>query len=134
MLQVSNKALIGTSLAILMCPAPNGKMFGVTVDRADLERVQSAGFWRVANFGNGHKKGGFALYCYTLKNRRMVYMHRFLLDAPKGVTVDHAHHRNLDNRRTEIRLAPGGINQANRRKFRLPERGAAGRFIPDASA
>ena len=43
-------------------------------------------------------------------------MHRFLLDAPVGLVVDHINHDGLDNRRSNLRLATYAQNAANRRR------------------
>ena len=51
-----------------------------------------------------------------------VSMHRFILDAPNGLTVDHIDHDCLNNRRSNLRLATVGENNRNRRT----RRGASG--------
>ena len=119
-----NRVACGDTLAVLFCPASNGKLFGVTIDRADLERVQAKGFWRVANL-HGFC-GRFDLYCYTVVNRKNVYLHRFLMDAPAGKVVDHRHHRTLDNRKSQLRVCSQGDNLRNRRPFKINrKKGAA---------
>lgn len=56
--------------------------------------------------------------------RRTVLMHRELVDAPKGLDVDHVNENKLDNRRSNIRLATRSQNKANmravKRKDNLP--------------
>lgn len=47
--------------------------------------------------------------------QRTVLMHRLILDAPKGIQVDHIDHDKLNNRRSNIRLCSGHDNQGNRR-------------------
>ena len=44
-----------------------------------------------------------------------IYLHRAILAAPKGVTVDHENGDGLDNRRDNIRLATRSQNNANRK-------------------
>lgn len=110
-----NRHAVADSLAVLFCPSTSGKTFGVTIDREDLPRVLAAGVWRVANFGHGHKSKQVCLYAYRSVNRRIVYLHRFILDAPAGLQVDHKHWRQLDNRKSEIRLVTPRLNQINRR-------------------
>jgi hypothetical protein len=50
-----------------------------------------------------------------IRSRRKVMLHRFILDAPVGMEVDHANHNKLDNRRVNIRLATKTQNRANAR-------------------
>lgn len=44
-------------------------------------------------------------------------MHRLILGARKGVSVDHKNHNGLDNRRRNIRLCTDAQNSANMRKY-----------------
>lgn len=44
-----------------------------------------------------------------------IYLHRFLMDAPKGCLVDHANGDRLDNRRSNLRVASKAQNAANSR-------------------
>lgn len=43
-----------------------------------------------------------------------MYLHRFLLDAPKGMYVDHVNHDTLDNRRSNLKLCTNQENNVNR--------------------
>ncbi|MFH1371466.1 MAG: HNH endonuclease [Planctomycetota bacterium] len=47
---------------------------------------------------------------------KMVRLHRLIMDAPKGLLVDHHNGDSLDNRRANLRLATNSQNQCNRRK------------------
>jgi len=44
-----------------------------------------------------------------------LYLHRHLMDAPKGQTVDHINHDTLDNRRANLRLISNQANCENRK-------------------
>src|SRR3990167_2235442 len=44
-----------------------------------------------------------------------VFLHRFILNAPKGLEVDHINGNGLDNRRKNIRLCTKKENMQNRR-------------------
>lgn len=46
--------------------------------------------------------------------RSLVYMHRLILGAPKGMSVDHINHNGLDNRRRNLRLCSHKENMENR--------------------
>lgn len=114
----TNRVAISENLAVLFCPASNGKTFAVTIDRGDLDRVIAAGPWSVANFG---KNGSVRLYCYSRRrgpNGKTLYLHRLVMNAPAdpAIEVDHIHNRSLDTRKSEMRLASKSLNQRNKRR------------------
>ena len=43
-------------------------------------------------------------------------MHRFLMNPPSGLWVDHINRVGIDNRRTNLRIATPSQNQSNRKK------------------
>jgi len=45
--------------------------------------------------------------------KQMLLMHRFILNAPKGIMVDHINHNSLDNRKINLRLCTNSQNQMN---------------------
>jgi hypothetical protein len=47
--------------------------------------------------------------------KTMLIMHRFILDAPRHLDVDHRNHNTLDNRRSNLRLCTKSQNNMNRR-------------------
>lgn len=47
-----------------------------------------------------------------------IRMHRQILNAPKGVTVDHEDHDGLNNQRYNIRLASTAQNQWNKKPYK----------------
>lgn len=52
---------------------------------------------------------------YFPDTKELVYLHRFILNAPHGVLVDHEDHNGLNNQRYNIRLCNYSQNQQNRR-------------------
>jgi hypothetical protein len=115
-----NRHFVGESVAVIVCPAKRGLQFSVPIDRNDLERVLAAGFWRVANTYPGGKR--FRLYAYTFirenGERKRVYLHRFLTNAPVGAEVDHGNHRGTDNRRSEnLSVVTHRENMLNQKRY-----------------
>jgi hypothetical protein len=47
---------------------------------------------------------------------KLISMHRFILNPPEGIFVDHRNCNGLDNRRDNLRPATRGQNNCNRRK------------------
>lgn len=88
----------------------NGERFVVLVDTPDLELLKE----------HNHKVGIYKhpfykeAYARIKVNRRWVALHRWLINAPSGLLVDHINHNTLDNRRTNLRLATDSENQQNR--------------------
>lgn len=81
------------------------------VDAADAERVNQYR-WHPCK----RHSGNFVAMGRT--NGIEVLMHRFIMDAPHGIEVDHANHDTLDNRRiANLRLCTHSQNGANRRKL-----------------
>ena len=49
------------------------------------------------------------------RTTKTVYMHRFIMEAPDNLVVDHKNHDRLDNRRTNLRICTVSENQLNNR-------------------
>lgn len=54
-------------------------------------------------------------YASAPVNGARVDMHRFLMDSPKGMCIDHINHDGLDNRRENLRICTNAENSRNRR-------------------
>src|SRR5215211_5379701 len=79
------------------------------IDAEDWPRI--SGFkWSVSS------DGGKRMYVSTRIEGKKIYLHRFLLEAPHGMRVDHRNGDPLDNRKTNLRLATHQQNMFNSRK------------------
>jgi hypothetical protein len=95
------------------CLVPLTGGFFATVDAIDAARVLSKK-WRahrkvntVYARANTSRKDG---------KRRVILLHRFILDATNGVFVDHIDGDGLNNRRDNLRLVTHAQNSTNRRR------------------
>ncbi len=52
-------------------------------------------------------------YATRKMDGKVITMHRFILNYPNGLQVDHANSNRLDNRRSNIRVASRAQNQQN---------------------
>lgn len=79
--------------------------FGITVSACDLDRVRLH-VWRT-----GKKGRSKTLYAY---NEDGEFLHRFILEAPAEMDVDHKNGNGLDCRRENLRLCTASQNGCNR--------------------
>lgn len=92
------------------------QVFEVYISTTDLPRVlaRSRG-WRVTPQGKGTERyrviGSIDGLAGEIINR--VYLHRFLMNAPAGMDVDHIDNSPLNNRRDNLRVVPHWANQQN---------------------
>lgn len=88
------------------------------VDDSDFARV-SALSWQFS--------GKCAVHSTTRHMfSRKVMMHRFVLDAPHGIEVDHINGDKLDNRRANLRLCTDSQNRMNVERFKSNKSGFKG--------
>jgi hypothetical protein len=100
-------------LSVRLIPLTKGKV--AVVDAADYERL-SQWVWS-ASLCNGLWYAQRSVCLGTVGGKKKytsIFMHRFILDAPKGMKVDHRDGDGLNNRRnTNLRLSTHGQNLCN---------------------
>lgn len=100
-----------TGAAVLHVRSRKWGAFRVLIDPADWPRV-SAHRWHVSKRKHG-------VYFHTdLPGRKTLALHRYVMDAPDGIQVDHIRHDYCDNRKSQLRFATQLQNNANTRKLR----------------
>lgn len=82
-------------------PLANGKGYAL-VDDEDYKRAMEH---RWCKHGQGYAHGNV--------HGKDLLMHRWLVDAPKGMDVDHSNMDKLDNRRSNLRVCTRSQNKAN---------------------
>jgi hypothetical protein len=89
----------------------NGPSLWAIIDDADRGLVEPYTWIAVESketfYVRGYLRGG--------GRKRWILLHRLLLNASKGVEVDHRNRDGLDNRRSNLRLATRSQNRANTR-------------------
>lgn len=83
------------------------------VDAEDYERVAQYSWWVKA-----HPKR-VVKYAAGKVGNKLVTLHRFILNAPKGKQVDHKNHNGLDNRRSNLRLCSHSQNIHRRNMMKV---------------
>lgn len=76
------------------------------VDDKDYDRL-SKWTWRLDRYGYATNVRRIDGKCKT------IFMHRCLIDAPKGIDIDHINRNPLDNRRVNLRQATRSQNCVN---------------------
>jgi hypothetical protein len=97
-------------------PLTRGKF--VIVDAADYEWLS-----RYQWFTIGGGRSSYYAGCHI--NRRIVSMHRLIMNPPPGKVVDHFDGNGLNNRRANLRICTQQQNQYNMR----PRKGKKSRFV-----
>lgn len=102
-----------TGAAVLHVRSRKWGAFRVLIDPEDWPRV-SAHTWHVSK-----RKHGFYFNADLMVGAKHtgIALHRFVMDAPNGMQVDHVHHDYCDNRKSQLRFATQLQNNANTRKL-----------------
>ena len=78
------------------------------VDAEDYDKIKDYR-WCV------HNKEGYCKVQHTSNKGSPVPLARYLMNAPKGMYVDHINHDPLDNRRSNLRICTAADNSRNKR-------------------
>lgn len=84
------------------------------VDDDDFERVNRLKWF--AGWSPHRRKFWAGTNPGPRKTRKTIFLHRFLMDAPRGIQVDHINGDPLDNRKCNLRLCTNQENSRNRGK------------------
>jgi len=95
-----------------MCITLKIKDHEILIDKEDLDILEESK-WHISFKDKNKTKG------YVQRNHsEEVYLHRLLLNCPKGKTVDHINGNSFDNRKRNLRICTANENHMNRSKRR----------------
>ncbi len=100
----------------MKCINVTSKFGKVLVDDKDYERVSKYRWWVVSIKTKRAIKPQLAVQ--TEINGKTVKLHRFILNPPKKMDVDHINGNTLDNRRSNLRICSRTQNLQNTDKYR----------------
>lgn len=102
------------SITAIFLTRRDGTILETIIDTDDFDKVRSFPMsWYASPIKS---KYGFYAYSHLpIINgyREFVALHRFILDCPKHLVVDHFNHDTLDNRRCNLRIVTSGQNSEN---------------------
>jgi hypothetical protein len=93
-----------------VCTIPLTQGYFAIVDADDYENL-SQYKWHAGVKGD-------RCYAYRKKGKKLIAMHREILNAPTGMHCDHINHNGLDNRKANLRLCTPQQNLFNQRPHR----------------
>jgi hypothetical protein len=90
------------------------KLGPALVDDEDMERVAPYRWYASQTSRKTGKPKIYVMGTSLGVGRPLFYLHRFVLDAPKGIKVDHQNGNTFDCRKANLRLATDNQNAHNR--------------------
>lgn len=98
----SNNIIYKSDYAIIECYG-NKQKYEILIDKEDVPKLKH--FGRISITG--------ALYVTNSKHK---LLHRYLMNCPVNMVVDHINRDTMDNRKSNLRIVDRSINQLNRGK------------------
>jgi len=111
---IPNKYEIHGNICLLHITKRNKTIVTTFLDKKDYERVRYTQW--IENSG------------YIRSSPKLIPIHRFILNAPRELEIDHKNSNTLDNRRKNLRLCTHKQNSASRKKNKNNTTGYKGIF------
>lgn len=97
----------------IICTTSKDDKFIIDVD--DYEKIKDY-TWRISNNG----------YVVTTRNRKVILLHRLIMNPKGNLIVDHINHNKKDNRKNNLRICSMSNNNMNKSKLRSNTSGVTG--------
>ncbi len=89
----------------------------VKLTRGKFATVDNDVYEKVNKYNWYYIEGGYAARDdFSSGKRKMVYMHRFIMDPPEGMVIDHINGKKHDNRKENLRICTHRQNSWNAKK------------------
>jgi hypothetical protein len=96
--------------------------YTAVVDLEDLERIRQLGLsWSILRDDRQD-----TVYVRTMINGKMKLLHRWILDTPDGIKIDHIDRDGLNNRKLNLRHATHSQNRQNMGAYKCNKTGIRG--------
>lgn len=96
-------------MKILRIDSPKYGLINVLLDDEDYERIKKD----FENLKWTVTKNRNKFYVQKRVNGKNIYLHRYIMNCPKGKYVDHINHNTLDNRKQNLRITNNADNLRN---------------------
>ena len=77
------------------------------IDKEDYNKIKKLSWYE--------QKNGYV--CHKDTRKKIILLHRFIMNCPKNKIVDHINHNKKDNRKQNLRITNYSINSLNRKKI-----------------
>lgn len=105
---MKNSYFIGDNGIAIFVRPKSGKALWTFIDKEDFDKVNS-----LPNTWGVNKSGSNLLYVIGTANGITYSLHRFIMNCPAGMVVDHINHDTLDNRKSNLRIVTPYENSQN---------------------
>jgi hypothetical protein len=113
---MKNKFEIRGNVTAIFLNRKDGTELETLISTSDLEKVMEFKNTWCATFNKNTNSFYVLGSLYSKEDKKkMILLHRFLLDDPNGFLIDHKNNDTLDNRRNNLRFATNSENQQNRK-------------------
>ena len=108
-----------------MTPNDENRLIKIPLTQGKIAIIDQEDFIRVNKYkwqAQYHKqKKRWYSEGYIPEIRKMIRLHRFIMNPPDNRVVDHINNDSLDNRRANLRVCTVGENNRNRKKIKKSE-------------
>lgn len=117
---MKNRYKVRKEFTTIYVDKPNGEVIEFIIDNEDFERLSKEWPIKMVAWLNPCTKTYYGVFSRKIpggsRKSKTTYLHRAIMDAPKGMLVDHINHDTTDNRKENLRICTASENQQNRKR------------------